>query len=136
MATMAVMAAVSNSTDIWDYGNRMIHRQDIFGTSTECSLAGVSVNIVSTPSEKLGSTPLEDIVSTPSEDIVSTPSEEILSTHSVELASPPSKEFSQHQHHQDEFGSTSAASGWVLSDFENRSTGGQPTRSTYSMVFG
>jgi hypothetical protein len=42
----------------------------MFGTSTESSLAGVSVNIVSTPSEELGSTPLEDIVSTPSEDIV------------------------------------------------------------------
>jgi hypothetical protein len=82
MAAMAVMAAVMSSTGIRDYGNRTIRRQDTFGTSTESSLAGVWVNIVSTPSEDIVSTPSEDIVSPPSEDIVSPPSEELGSTSS------------------------------------------------------
>ena len=72
MATMAMMAAVLSSTGIRDYGNRTIHRQDTFGTSTESSLVGVWVSIVSTPSE--------DIVSTPSEELGSTPSDEFGST--------------------------------------------------------
>jgi len=60
----------------------------------------------------------------------------IMSTPSEELRSTPSEEF----------GSTSASSGWVrvniiiirmcLNRFCNWSTDGQPTRSTYSMVFG
>jgi hypothetical protein len=70
----------------------MIRRHDTILTSTECSFAGVWVNIVSTPSE--------DIVSTPSEDIVSTPSEDIVSTRLEELVSTPTQEF----------GSTSASS--------------------------
>jgi hypothetical protein len=64
MAAMATMAAVLSSTGIRDYGNRTIRRQDTFGTSTESSLAGVWVNIVSTPSEELGSTPSEEFGST------------------------------------------------------------------------
>jgi hypothetical protein len=63
MALMAVIAPVMSSTGIRDYGNRTIRRQDTF-RSTESSLAGVLVNIVSTP--------LEDIVSTPSEELGST----------------------------------------------------------------
>jgi hypothetical protein len=69
---MAAMVAVLSSMSIRDYSNRTIRRQDTFGTGTERSLAGVWVNIVSTP--------LEDIVSTPSEELGSTPSEEFGST--------------------------------------------------------
>jgi len=115
MAAMAAMATVMSSTGIRDNGNRTIRRQDTFGTSTESSLAGVWVSIVSTPSEDIVSTPSGDIVSTPSEDIVSTPLEELGSTPSEELGSTPSEEF----------GSTSASLGCVRSDFENRSTGGK-----------
>jgi hypothetical protein len=82
---MVARAVVMSSMGIQDYGNRMIPRQDTFGMSTERSVAGVRVNIVSTP--------LEHIVSTPSEHIVSTPSEHILSTPSEELVSTPSEEF-------------------------------------------
>jgi len=99
MAAMAAMATVMSSTGIRDYGNRTIRRQDTFGTSTESSLAGVWVSIVSTPSEDIVSTPSEELGSTPSEELGSTPSEE--------------------------FGSTSASLGCVRSDFENRSTGGK-----------
>jgi hypothetical protein len=76
---MGVIAAVMSSTGIRDYYDRTIRRQDTFG-STESSLAGVWVNIVSTPSEDIVSTPLEDIVSPPSEELGSTPSEEFGST--------------------------------------------------------
>jgi hypothetical protein len=67
------MAAVFSSTGIRDYGIRTINRQDTFGASTESSLAGVWVNIVSTPSEDIMSTPSEHILSTLSEDIVLPP---------------------------------------------------------------
>jgi len=109
MATMATMAALFSFTGIRDYSNRTIRRQDTFGTSTESSLAGVWVNIMSTP--------LEDIVSTPSENIVSTPSEE--------LGLTPSEEFGSRSASADEFVSTSASLGCVRSDFVT----GQPVAS-------
>jgi hypothetical protein len=115
MALMAAMAAVMSSTGIRDFGNRTIRRQDKFRTSTESSLAGVWVSIVSKPSE--------DIVSTPSEELVSTPSEELGSTPSRVRGSTPS----------DEFESTSEC---VRSDFVTGQPVAKPTRSTYSMVFG
>jgi hypothetical protein len=64
MALMAVIAVVLSSMGIQDYGNRTIGRQDTFGMCTESSLAGVWVNIVSTPSEELRSTPSEEFGST------------------------------------------------------------------------
>jgi hypothetical protein len=60
MPFTAVMAAVMSSTSIRDYGNRMIRRQDTF-ESPESSLAGVWVNIVSTPLEDIVSPPLEEL---------------------------------------------------------------------------
>ena len=64
MALMALMAAVMSSTVIQDSGNRTIRREDMVGTSTESSLAGVQNKFWSTPSEKLGSTPSEEFGST------------------------------------------------------------------------
>jgi hypothetical protein len=64
MAAMAVMAVVLSSMGIRDYGSQTIGRQDTFGMCTESSLAGVWVNIVSTPSEELRSTPSEEFGST------------------------------------------------------------------------
>jgi hypothetical protein len=81
MASKAVMAEVTSSTGIQDYGNQMVCRQDVFGTSTENRLAGVWVNIVLTPSEvNLGSTPSESLRSTPSDELRLTPSEKLKST--------------------------------------------------------
>jgi hypothetical protein len=84
---MVEMAVMLRSTRIQQYTNRMILRQNSFETSTECSLARVWVNIVSTASEDIVSTPLADIMSTPSEDIVLTPSEELASTPSEQFGS-------------------------------------------------
>ena len=41
----------------------------------------------------------------------------------------------QHQHHQDEFGSTSASLGYVRSDFENGSTGGKAKKTDRHTVW-
>jgi hypothetical protein len=81
MASKAVMAEVTRSTGIQDYGNQTVCRQDVFCTSTKSRLAGVWVNIVFTPSEvNFGSTPSEELRSTPSEELRLTPSEELKST--------------------------------------------------------
>jgi hypothetical protein len=80
MAAMAAIATVLSSIGIPDYGNRTISQQDTFGTSKESSLAGVSVNIVSTPLEEIVSTPSGELGTTPSEVLGSTPSEEFGST--------------------------------------------------------
>jgi len=83
MAAMAAMAAVLSSMDIRDYGNRTTRRQDMFGTSTECSLAAVQ--------DEFGS---------------------ISGLHPRRSSDQhPRRSSGQHRHHQDEFGSTSASSG-------------------------
>jgi hypothetical protein len=109
---MAARAAVMSSTGIQDYSNRTIRRQDTFGMSTESSLDGGWVNMVSTHSE--------DIVLTPSEELMSTPSEEFGSTSAssgwVRV--------------------NNGIIGCVRSNVENRSTSGKAKlRSTYSIVF-
>jgi len=72
MGMVATMAAVFSFMGIRDYGTRTIHRQGTFKMSTESTLAGVWVNIMSTPSEDIISTPLEELVSTPLEKFGST----------------------------------------------------------------
>jgi hypothetical protein len=73
MAAMAAMAAVVRSTEIEHCGNSMIHRQDPFEMSTECSWAGEQDQFVPIPSAELGSSPSEEHGSTPTDELRSTP---------------------------------------------------------------
>jgi len=99
MATMAAVAAELSSACIHGYGNRTIYYHDLFGPSTESSVAGIWGTIVSTLSE--------DIWSTLSKDIMSILSEELRSTPSDKLGFTLSGEFGSKSTSLDEFGSTS-----------------------------
>lgn len=76
MAIMAAVAAELSSTHIQDNSNGTIYCHDLFGPSTQSSVAGVWGTIVSTLSEDILSTPSKDIMSISSEELGSTPSEE------------------------------------------------------------